>query len=89
MITHQAIPEANKNYIKGIKPIDIKFSITLTGNVKVSNLIHYILHNILKKKMINKIHLVLVILAFVVVDALATQDMDLDYDAIRAIEPNG
>lgn len=38
--------------------------------------------------MLNKFHLVLVILA-VVVSVLGTQDMDLDYDTIRAIEPSG
>lgn len=37
--------------------------------------------------MLKKLQLVLVILA--VVGALATQDMDLDYDTIRAIEPSG
>lgn len=39
--------------------------------------------------MFNKLHLVLVFLAVVASTVLATQDMDLDYDAIRAIEPSG
>lgn len=39
--------------------------------------------------MFQKLHLVLLVILAVVTSALATQDMDLDYDTIRAIEPSG